>query len=38
MPVFDIEKSTKLGKHGKNNHNGLVFPVLKACRDKPRER
>lgn len=38
MPVFDVEKSTKLEKHNKNDHNGPVFPILKVCRDKPREK
>lgn len=37
MPVCDGRESTKLGKRGRNNHDGPVFSVAKACRDEPRE-
>lgn len=37
MPVRDVGESTKLGKRGRNDHDGPAFPVAKARRDEPRE-
>ena len=37
MPVRDIGDSTKLGKRGRNDHDGPAFPDAKARRDEPKE-